>query len=573
MTGMKGSNRKWGLFRYLVVPAFLLLFFSFTLSPSPFELPNPQDNGFHANPTVSFVGEASESPVQALIGAIRSATTFSNVSFNDADAKIWRSHNSCAARTELGPRYARKPHTKPLDPNPQWDLVLEEYAALHRTCMRSIGDITEFFRTGTATSSCKFLIMELGGVGLGNKVSLLTSAVLYAVLTQRVILINTWSLISSTMCEPFLGSSWLLDQRFPLPGRHGPESTFLGRLTGLEDPVWKSSRYFEKGVDATKRGKYVPTPSAMKVEFSDPEVTRFYCDTEQAFLAEATWLHFTGCLYFLPKLFAVPAFRPALEALFPDPSLTFTYLLRSLMLPRDNVWQQVKEHDIALFANVDTRVGIQVRFLYGRKVYFERASKRANKHVKQCISENNILPGAVREDERGIGSRTARSGQVIRVFVTSLHTALSEELLRMYDKQETTTGETVMVTQLTHRGKQGFGSDDDVMAMIEILLLSFVDKLLITPLSTFGGLAQAYGAIIPWFVEMKKNSVSCTRAQTPDLCYQMAYAYYDCPHERNIHRGKIQKTVPYIRQCLSVEESAGLQLVPSNLSSKWTSDL
>lgn len=98
----------------------------------------------------------------------------------------------------------------------------------------------------------------------------------------------------------------------------------------------------------------------MKVEFSDPEVTRFYCDTEQAFLAEATWLHFTGCLYFLPKLFAVPAFRPALEALFPDPSLTFTYLLRSLMLPRDNVWQQVKEHDIALFANVDTRVGIQV---------------------------------------------------------------------------------------------------------------------------------------------------------------------------------------------------------------------
>lgn len=112
MTGMKGSNRKWGLFRYLVVPAFLLLFFSFTLSPSPFELPNPQDNGFHANPTVSFVGEASESPVQALIGAIRSATTFSNVSFNDADAK--GRYGGLTIRARPGPSWAHAMHANPI---------------------------------------------------------------------------------------------------------------------------------------------------------------------------------------------------------------------------------------------------------------------------------------------------------------------------------------------------------------------------------------------------------------------------------------------------------------------------
>lgn len=121
---------------------------------------------------------------------------------------------------------------------------------------------------------------------------------------------------------------------------------------------------FSIGIDAIKAGEDFPLPSTVKVEFTDPEVKRFYCNTDQAFLTETTWLHFTGCLYFLPKLFAVPAFRPALEALFPDPSLTLTYLLRSLMLPRDAVWNQVKQHDNELFANVDRRVGIQVCLLF-----------------------------------------------------------------------------------------------------------------------------------------------------------------------------------------------------------------
>lgn len=195
----------------------------------------------------------------------------------------------------------------------------------------------------------------------------------------------------------------------------------------------------------------------------------------------------------------------------------------------------------------------QVRFLYGRKVYFQGASKRANDHVKQCVAENNILPKPVGEQE----TESDRTGNRTRVLVTSLHTALSEELLRMYKYQ----GKTVKVTQLTHREKQGFSRAEDHMAMVEILLLSFVDELLVTPLSTFGGLAQAYGAIIPWFVEVKRKEGSCVRAQTVDLCYQASHSLYDCPHEANLHRKKIPDTVPYLRRCLPIEESDGLQLV------------
>lgn len=185
----------------------------------------------------------------------------------------------------------------------------------------------------------------------------------------------------------------------------------------------------------------------------------------------------------------------------------------------------------------------QVRFLYGRNVYFESASKRANKHVKQCLIENNILPRP--------------GGEVTRVLVTSLHKALADELQGMYESQ----AGTVKVSQLTHQEKQRFGTDDDHKAMVEILLLSFVDELLVTPLSTFGGLAQAYGAILPWFVEVKRNRGSCVRAQTVDLCYQTANWWYDCPHEPSLHRRKIPDAVPYLRRCLPIEESDGLQLV------------
>jgi xyloglucan fucosyltransferase len=59
------------------------------------------------------------------------------------------------------------------------------------------------------------------------------------------------------------------------------------------------------------------------------------------------------------------------------------------------------------------------------------------------------------------------------------------------------TGDSVKVTRLIHIGEQGFSADEDSMAMVEILLLSFVGELLVTPLSTSGGLAQAYGATRP----------------------------------------------------------------------------
>lgn len=81
---------------------------------------------------------------------------------------------------------------------------------------------------------------------------------------------------------------------------------------------------------------------------------------EQAYLTQVTWLSLMGSLYFLPKLFAIPSYRATMEALFPDPSLALTHMLRTFMLPADKVWAQVKIREKQYLNKMHTQVGITV---------------------------------------------------------------------------------------------------------------------------------------------------------------------------------------------------------------------
>ncbi|KAH8932227.1 hypothetical protein BDL97_19G060600 [Sphagnum fallax] len=483
----------------------------------------------------------------------------------DCEGKNWERKYPCQSRNEMVTRYSQVRKRKVLEPNSQWAAVLQEYSALHRTCMRKVGNLTRDFDDGAGNNrtGCKFLVVNLQHVGIGNKVVLLTSAVLYAILTQRVLLIPSHSYIPQTMCEPFLGSSWVLDERFPLPVP-GWEDTLVGRWTGWESPVWKSTAFFEKGVDSARAGKRIDPLYALNVDHSHPEKQRFFCNTEQSYLTQVPWLYFHGCLYFLPKLFAIPAFRTPLEALFPDPSLALTNLLRTVMLPNDYVWQTVKQHDDTLFKNADQLVGIQVRFLWGKGVKFKHDSKRVNSHIKDCIAREKLLPSIQDGLNSSFKRPVSRNPKVIQVLITSLHTALYDDLLQQYLEHETITGDVVRVAQISHEGEQHFGASADAQALAEILLLSFVDDLIATPFSTFGGLAQAYGAIKPWFFETKilrKKARTCVRAQSIDVCYQRAQEYYDCPHDDDVDSLPIETVIPYIKRCLSVEDNDGIQLM------------
>jgi hypothetical protein len=90
---MKGARRVTLLRSLLVAPVFLLLCFAFALPLSPFESRRPRADGLAArDPVIPLVGEAGASPVQALVGALRSATAAAsahmNGTFNDHDAEV-----------------------------------------------------------------------------------------------------------------------------------------------------------------------------------------------------------------------------------------------------------------------------------------------------------------------------------------------------------------------------------------------------------------------------------------------------------------------------------------------------
>src|SRR5438045_2438246 len=135
---------------------------------------------------------------------------------------------------------------------------------------------------------------------------------------------------------------------------------------------------------------------------------------------------------------------------------------------------------------------------------------------------------------------------------------LSETYLRY------TTSDGVQVVQVSHEFKQKFGDEIYQNALAEIITLSLSDYLFAAPLSTFSGVAQAYGGLVSWFIDFRGNfsgSGPCTRAQTVDVCFQLPRDYnIKCSFDPQRHDKPISEVFPEIQPCLDVDIK-GLQLI------------
>lgn len=89
--------------------------------------------------------------------------------------------------------------------------------------------------------------------------------------------------------------------------------------------------------------------------------SRFYCDTEQGYYNNVTWVYLRSDLYLLPKIFAVQSFRPVLDALFPR-RMAITRILRNVMPPANTVWTRIKNCDRGYLQQAYKRLGIQIRY-------------------------------------------------------------------------------------------------------------------------------------------------------------------------------------------------------------------
>lgn len=534
-------------------------------------LPFPAIPGQNSSSKLSsFSFKRIKSPVPAevaiLIDKIKHATAAaekasSNITtFPEADKVSWHRANPCMSRQELWPVFNQRRHAQILEQHPHLEDVLSEYSKLHRACMRNVGtDIIGFFKRKDTSSGCKFVVGDNEiGTGIGNKVLSAVSAVMYSILTQRVLLVPLATSIPGVFCEPFEGSSWKV--------------TMFGVLSPAKrhTEAWHHVSEVRKGVDAVQLGwTNVSSLYATRVNEDwdcQPE-KRFFCEAEQQFYeTHVTWMYFSECLYYLPKLFAVPRFRPTLEALFPD-RMALTHLLRTVMLPADPVWLRVQQLNHVHLMHVDHRVGIQTRYFHGKSDW-KRFHEVTENAVAQCLFENHLLPNtslANTLNEEDAANNTQeylrdesdkRSEETYSVFITSLYDGLKDHLTKLYVRNPVRTGEAVGILQLTHEDRQQFGVEVDRQALTEVLGLALSDELIATGQSTFGAIASGYGALVPWFIDIRNNtSTGCVRGNTVDACYQLPTSkHYTCPHDSHLNGKVIADVVPYIRDCHLIEK-------------------
>lgn len=530
------------------------------------------------NKTVGELVAALREATKLAAGGVNESTWFTE----EARAK-WNAENPCLSRDELPIRYGKRNYVQDLEPSKNWQLVLREYARLHRTCTHRIGNNPlEYFMAKNNSVECKFMVIDTEDVGLGNRILMIASAFAYAVLTQRVLLISKPNvLLPGIMCEPFEGSSWM---------HFDPESKVLPYREGNQR--WTHNTEFLKRIDEARSHPSSPSDPISEYAVTNGDGwqvvqpdTRFYCDTEQKYYANVTWMEFTGCLYFAPKLFAVPSFRRTLNALFPD-RMILTRVLRGILLPSDDVWARVKRIDGGYLQQAYKRLGIQIRYR-GRGEQFNRMHTTIESRVLQCATENYLLPAIADENSQHQAIDQRQNNQafiktteisvprVTSVFIGSLFEGLKTFLTETYLRNPTTTGDAVAVVQLSHEGEQRFGVKIDQEALAEVLVLSFSDYLFVTPISTFSGISQAYGGLRPWFIDFREtdNAGACTRAQTVDVCFQVPKTSdFTCPYDPAVNGKSIPHVYPDIQRCLDVDVSSdvkwGMQLITRDRPNK-----
>ncbi|PWZ44415.1 Galactoside 2-alpha-L-fucosyltransferase [Zea mays] len=439
--------------------------------------------------------------------------------------------------------------------------ALRRYESLHRRCgpgTPGYARAVELLRANasaaasSSSGSCSYAVWA-PIEGLGNRMLSITSAFLYALLTDRVLLLHSsggGGDLDGLFCEPFPGSTWILpgDTGFPIRGIERLTDRYHHQSLGSvlrrgEDPGAAPWLYVHLRHDYTK----------------DSRDQQFFCDDVQARLGAVPWLVFRSDNYFVPGLFLVPRHEAELARMFPRRDVVFHHLGRYLFHPSDTVWGMVTQYHDSYFASADERVGIQVRRFYWAPISTDDLFAQ----ILNCSQREDILPSVGVPAAKG-GSDGQQPAKQKAVVVVSLHGEYSEKLRDLYQGHGGAAGgqEAVSVHQPTHLGSQRSGEQQhNQKALAEMVLLSFSDALVTSAVSTFGYVGQGLAGLRPWVLTSPVDRkgpgmpLPCRRAATVEPCFH-APLDYDC---RAKAKGDAGRRVRHIRHCEDFPR--GVQLV------------
>ncbi|XP_020226603.1 galactoside 2-alpha-L-fucosyltransferase [Cajanus cajan] len=447
-------------------------------------------------------------------------------------------------------RYQSALYHKELSGKPSSYLIsrLRKYEAQHKECgpyTESYNKTVEELRSGkfTESSACKYVVW-ISFSGLGNRILTLISAFLYALLTNRVLLVDPGVDMIDLFCEPFPDTSWFLPADFPLNAQF---NNFSQKSDQCYGKMLKSN-----SVTNSTASSFVYLHILHDYDDHDK---LFFCDEEQHFLQKVPWLMMKSDNYFIPSLFLMPSFEQELNDLFPNKETVFHFLGRYLLHPTNSVWGLVDRYYQAYLAKVDERVGIQIRVFDTDPGPFQHVLDQ----ILACALKEKLLPDVNHQQDTINSSEIPKTKAVL---MTSLNSGYFEKVRDMYWEYPTVTGEVVGVYQPSHEGYQQTQKQmHNQKAWAEMYLLSLTDVLVTSSWSTFGYVAQGLGGLKPWILYKPENRTApdppCRRAMSMEPCFH-APPFYDCKAKRGTDTGEL---VPYVRHCEDM--SWGLKLVDS----------
>ncbi|XP_010943043.2 galactoside 2-alpha-L-fucosyltransferase [Elaeis guineensis] len=456
---------------------------------------------------------------------------------------------SCLSRYQSVLYRKESPHL----PSPHLLERLRKQEALQKKC----GPDTELYRraieqlkSGNSAENleCNYVVV-LSYSGLGNRMLTLTSAFLYALLTNRVLLIDRGAHISQLFCEPFPNTTWFLPSDFPIDhvsSMYKDDPRSYGKM--LKDKV------IGHEVNGATNGSQLPPYVYLHLSHDYGDFDKlFYCEDDQRLLQMVPWLLLRSNQYFVPTLFLIPEYEQELSRLFPKKDTVFHHLGRYLFHPTNPVWGLIGRSYRAYLAKADETVGIQIRIFDKKNTLFQHVLDQ----ILTCSLEEKVLPN-ISLQEPVASSADAKSKVVL---VTSLDSAYFERIRNMYWEHPTATGEIIGVYQPSHEGFEQTGKDmHEMKAWAEIYLLSLTDTLVSSSWSTFGYVARGLGGFKPWIVAFKTSNQManprCRRAMSMDPCFHFP-PFLDCKARArsSVDQGAL---FPYLRHC---EDSGGLKLV------------
>lgn len=448
-------------------------------------------------------------------------------------------------------RYQSASYRKEMPHKPSSYLLsrLRSYEALHKRCgpnTESYNKAVEQLKSGDDPSSldCNYVVW-ISFSGLGNRILTLASAFLYALVTNRVLLVDPGVDMVDLFCEPFPEVSWFLPMDFPLKnqfdslGQKSPdcygEMVRKSNLTNTDESMLQSFVYLHLSHDYNDQDKL------------------FFCNQDQSFLEKIPWLIVRTDNYFVPSLFLIPSFEQELNNLFPRKETVFHFLGRYLFHPTNVVWGLITRYYQAYLAKADERIGIQIRVFDTGTGPFQHVFDQ----ILSCVLKENLLPETSRQDFIVSPSGSPKSKAVL---MTSLSSGYFEKLRDMYWEHPTVTGEVIGIYQPSHEEYQQTEKQmHNRKAWTEMYLLSLTDVLVTSSWSTFGYVAQSLGGLTPWILYKPENRTApdpaCKRAMSMEPCFH-APPFYDCKAKTGVDTGAL---VPHVKHCEDM--SWGLKLV------------